>query len=349
MAAMTTGQWGALYRPEVLSEVYGQDAAVSQIRSFDKSGFRNTYLITGDAGLGKTTLARIIFARMQGFKSTKELGDEFRDVNCGAEASIAEVRLMIESTQYMPPNGARYRTYLLDEAHLMSPAAKSALLKPLEEPPSHVVWALCTNEPEKVIDTVHQRAARINLERVNDEGAMRDLLKSVLEKAGAEFKSRDDRSLALDKVIEIAAGCPRIAVNTMQSVYGHVLDGKRVEDAVVEAIRNQPEVNLQQTVGSLLSALYSKDATKYRESFAAIPERATALATAIWLHDAVVNRTERRVAPIQRGFREHVEKLKPSDEKVMRVASSLYRARLHMAQYAVTERQALAIEAQAFL
>jgi DNA polymerase III gamma/tau subunit len=193
------------YRPINFEEVIGHESVVNAIKKALASDSRpHAFLMTGPSGTGKTTLARIIGA---------ELGAEITEIDAASNNGIEDVRELIEFAQHLAFTKSGLRLFIIDECHGLSKAAWNALLKLLEDPPDHLFLALCTTEPQKVMDTVLNRCYPVMLKALpNSE--IEDLLGMICELEG--WKVHPD---VFDMVVHASTGQPRKALSIMQAVH----------------------------------------------------------------------------------------------------------------------------------
>lgn len=191
------------YRPQTFDEVIGQDhivrTLINQIMG-DKIG--HAYLFCGSRGTGKTSTAKI-FAKAISCKNPKNgspCGEcdackalssnniDILEIDAASNNGVDEIRDLREKVKYPPVNG-RYKVYIVDEVHMLSPSAFNALLKTLEEPPSHAVFILATTEVHKLPATILSRCLRFdfNLVSIKDLSL---LLERVFKKEG--IKAEED-------------------------------------------------------------------------------------------------------------------------------------------------------------
>ncbi len=155
---MNTEQHLALYRkyrPQTFSDVVGQEQIIILLESSIKQRkISHAYLFCGGRGTGKTTVARI-FARDIGCNP-----EDIIEIDAASNRGIDEIRELRDAVR-TSPFSSPYKVYIVDEAHMLTKEAANALLKTLEEPPSHVIFILATTDPEKLPQTIVSRCQKI--------------------------------------------------------------------------------------------------------------------------------------------------------------------------------------------
>ncbi len=178
------------YRPQTLDEIIGQEELVKVLKnSIANNNISHAYLFSGGRGTGKTTAARAF---------AKELGIHKEDVlelDAASNNGIDNMRDLNSSANTLPYH-SKYKMYILDEAHMLTPQAWNAFLKTLEEPPAHVIFVMCTTEPEKMLDTVLSRCTKFGLKSPNQE-ILTSFLSNVCEKERVKIEKSALQLLAL--------------------------------------------------------------------------------------------------------------------------------------------------------
>lgn len=172
------------YRPKVFSDVYGQDHITSTLKNEIKNGrISHAYLFTGSRGTGKTTCAKILAKAVNCEHSIdgepcnecevcKGLDNgsilDVVEIDAASNNGVDNIRELRDDTNYAPGR-CKYRVYIIDEVHMLSPGAFNALLKTLEEPPAHVIFILATTEVHKLPATILSRCQRFDFKRIQSE------------------------------------------------------------------------------------------------------------------------------------------------------------------------------------
>ena len=232
------------YRPQTFESMVGQKHIVSTLQNALTDGrMAHAYLFTGPRGTGKTTTARLLAKALmceagggaatahpdgtceQCQEIARGTHPDVYELDAASRTGVDNVRDEIINRVAFAPTQGRYKVYVIDEVHMLTTAAFNALLKTLEEPPAHVVFVLCTTDPQKIPETVLSRCQRLEFHRISDAD-IAERLEFVCTSEGFEY---DSEALAL--VARHARGGLRDALSTLETLSVHGRGTVRVEDA----------------------------------------------------------------------------------------------------------------------
>ena len=238
------------YRPQNFDDLLGQDALVQTLtNAIQNNRLHHAYILTGIRGVGKTSTARIIAKALncigpdgKGGPTVHPCGVcenckaitagrhiDVMELDAASRTGVDDIREILDGVRYKPTN-ARYKIYIIDEVHMLSKNAFNALLKTLEEPPSHVIFIFATTEIRKVPVTILSRCQRFDLQRLKIDELMKMFHKIIeAEKINAEEEAllmlakaadgsaRDATSL-LDQAISLGLG--NVKVDVVKNMIG---------------------------------------------------------------------------------------------------------------------------------
>ena len=239
------------YRPKTFDKVIGQEhvvtTLVNQIKS-DRIG--HAYLFTGTRGTGKTSIAKI-FAKainceqpVNGSPCGKcpacialleQSNIDILEIDAASNNGVNEIRDLREKVQY-PPVNCRYKVYIIDEVHMLSPSAFNALLKTLEEPPKHAVFILATTEVHKMPATILSRCMRFDF-RLVDVDTIANLISSIYDELGKKYDK--DAVYLIAKAGEGSVRDALSVADTCLSLSGDKLTYQEVLTAIGSSDRNK--------------------------------------------------------------------------------------------------------------
>jgi len=276
------------YRPQRFADVAGQDHVTRTLNNaLTQQRIAHGYIFSGHRGIGKTTIARILAQALNcrnaiasperptaepcgECDSCREIRQgnavDVIEIDAATNRGIDEIRELRDAARYSPSRD-RYKIYILDEAHQITDAAFNALLKTLEEPPSHVIFMMATTEPESIPQTIRSRCQHFSFHAVKFE----DILAQLRTIAANEDVSAEDAALAL--LAEAGDGSMRDALSIMdQAIASAPLENGRavlqtdqirelmgsvpnaVFERLMEAVSTQQSARLMEDLDKLLSS-----------------------------------------------------------------------------------------------
>lgn len=164
-------------RPPTFNDFVGQEHTIKMLaNALDRKQFAHTFIFSGERGCGKTSAARVFGRGLnceKGITSTpcgkcdycSSSNMNIIEIDAASNRGIDEIRKINESVKYATTPG-KYKVYIIDEVHMLTTEAFNAMLKTLEEPPEHVVFILCTTDPEDIPDTIKSRSQRFNFSKI---------------------------------------------------------------------------------------------------------------------------------------------------------------------------------------
>jgi DNA polymerase-3 subunit gamma/tau len=241
------------YRSATFDQIVGQEHIAQTLKkAIESERIAHAYLFCGTRGTGKTSTARILAKALNclSFDSPTPTpcgtcdscqaiarGDDIDviEIDAASHTGVDNVREMIENSQYRPAR-ARFKIYIIDEVHMLSKAAFNALLKTLEEPPSHVKFILATTEPEKVLPTILSRCQRYDFRNISS----REIAGHLKEICKKEKIKADDTALGL--IARAGAGSMRDALSLLDRLLS--VGEKQLTTETIEQLLGLPKAQL---------------------------------------------------------------------------------------------------------
>lgn len=225
------------YRPVDFNSVYGQEEVVTVIKNAIISGkVSHAYLFCGPRGTGKTTIAKII-ARLVNCENLVDgnpcgkcynclnylNSNDIVEIDAASNNGVDEIRELKDKINLVPSN-SKYKVYIIDEVHMLTTQAFNALLKTLEEPPSHVIFILATTEPHKIPLTIASRCQKFRFSKIDDK----KIVERLREISNLEGITIDDD--ALYEIARLSDGGMRDAINFLDQLVAYSNDNITIDD-----------------------------------------------------------------------------------------------------------------------
>ena len=255
------------WRPSNFSEVVGQDHAVAALKnSVSSKNIHHAYLFTGTRGIGKTSIARILAKALNcselidntepcnACESCTSINEgaaiDFIEIDAASRRGIEDTKNLLETISYLP-SSSKYKIYLIDEVHMLTPESFNALLKNLEEPPPHVIFMFATTEYKKILPTIISRCLQINLSSVS-VNVISNQLGEIFSKEKIKY---DENSLKL--IAEAAQGSIRDALSISEKVISFC--NRNLKEKEVRGVLGIPEPEI---IENLLKSILDEDVTE---------------------------------------------------------------------------------------
>lgn len=254
------------YRSTTFDEIIGQDHIVAVLKNSLKNGdISHAYLFSGPRGVGKTSMARILAHAVNELEyQGEDLHLDIIEIDAASNRRIDEVREIRDKVNIVPVAG-KYKVYIIDEVHMLTREAFNALLKTLEEPPSHVIFILATTEINKIPDTILSRCIKLNFQTIPDL-----IIKQHLAKIAKNEKIKISDE-ALELVAKHGNGSFRDAISFLEQIK-YISSSIELNDVVstlglaseqlVDNVLTAVENNDLKTLAELLDQAYSDGANE---------------------------------------------------------------------------------------
>lgn len=249
------------HRPQTLEQIRGNKETVSALQGFLEKPEKmpHVYLFHGPTGCGKTTFGRIIGNTLEVAK------EDIVEMDSAQFNGIDTVREMRKNSSYRPLK-SKYRIYILDEVHMFTTAAQEGMLKILEDTPKHVIFILCTTDPQKLKPTLRGRCQQFQVKVLSDE-EMTKLLRQTARKEKDKIQSE-----VIEQIVQDSQGHVRQALQILEQVLNTDPD-KRLEAAKQSAVETSQSIELcrallgksnWKTVAEILQGLKGQDPESIR-------------------------------------------------------------------------------------
>ena len=308
------------FRPITFSEIVGQEHITKTLKNqiiADRVG--HAYLFNGGRGTGKTSAAKILARAInclnpQNGEPCNEceickgaLNGSLTDIvemDAASNNSVEDIRSIREEVNFLPTK-AKYRIYIIDEVHMLTPGAFNALLKTLEEPPAHVKFILATTEPQKLPATILSRCQRFDFKRISNENIIKRL-KIVCERSNIDITEE-----ALKIIAVLSEGAMRDALSILERC---VQDGdNKIDEDKIKELVGIPKITY---IHNITEGILNYDIDKVLENIDIVLKEGKDINNLLWemikyVKDILIYKSSKR-ADIYK--KEEVEKIKELSE-----------------------------------
>ncbi len=248
------------YRPNKFCEIVGQKTIVDNLKnSVTMGNFSHAYIFTGPRGTGKTSTAKVLAKAINctNLNNGEICGEcdscknfatspDIIEIDAASNNGVDEIR-ELRNNITLAPAASKYKVYIIDEVHMLSPGAFNALLKTLEEPPAHAIFILATTEVYKVPITILSRCQRYDFKKI-EKHEMIDYLKEICQKEKIDYEDT-----ALEEIYSLSEGCMRDALSILDQI------SKSEKKLTQEAILKNYNIISNRSIEELLEFTINND------------------------------------------------------------------------------------------